>query len=58
MNNQQTTEARLAVMAGDDASAKDRITELVRRWLCPCLSNRTCRWPSCAKIGDGIGHYP
>lgn len=52
------TDARLDALAGNDATAQARMAALVRSWICPCLANKTCRWPGCAKIGDGIGHYP
>ena len=29
-----------------------------RHVVCPCTEGRTCQWPHCARIGDGLGHHP
>jgi hypothetical protein len=45
------TAERLEALAGVPCPQFD---QHVREWMCPCLADRTCRWPKCAKIGNGI----
>ena len=58
VESQAVVERRLQALANSPAAAEQRMVTLVREWLCPCLVDRTCRWPACAKTGNGIGHYP
>lgn len=59
-DDQQTTiDERLDALAGPaDENSAARVRRSVHGFLCPCLDDRECRWPNCAQIGDGVGHYP